>query len=60
MCGIVGYMRFDDRPVDSGVIDRMCRSIVHRGPDDEGTLVKANVGLGMRRLSRRWQRANVR
>lgn len=51
MCGIVGYMRFDDRPVDRGVIDRMCSTIIHRGPDDAGTLVKANVGLGMRRLS---------
>ena len=44
-------MRFDDRPVDRGVIDRMCSTIIHRGPDDAGTLLKANVGLGMRRLS---------
>jgi asparagine synthase (glutamine-hydrolysing) len=29
----------------------MCRTIVHRGPDDEGICVDGRVGLGMRRLS---------
>jgi asparagine synthase (glutamine-hydrolysing) len=29
----------------------MCRTIVHRGPDDEGVHVAGCVGLGMRRLS---------
>jgi asparagine synthase (glutamine-hydrolysing) len=29
----------------------MCQTIVHRGPDDEGTFVEGGVGLGMRRLS---------
>jgi asparagine synthase (glutamine-hydrolysing) len=29
----------------------MCRTIVHRGPDDEGIFVDGTVGLGMRRLS---------
>jgi len=29
----------------------MCDAIVHRGPDDEGTVVHGAVGLGMRRLS---------
>jgi asparagine synthase (glutamine-hydrolysing) len=29
----------------------MCARIVHRGPDDQGTLIDGPVGLGMRRLS---------
>ena len=29
----------------------MCRTIVHRGPDDEGIFAKGPAGLGMRRLS---------
>jgi asparagine synthase (glutamine-hydrolysing) len=37
--------------VDYAAVHRMCESIVHRGPDDEGIFVKAGVGLGMRRLS---------
>lgn len=51
MCGIVGYLRLDDKVVDERVIRQMCSRIVHRGPDDEGIYVKNNVGLGMRRLS---------
>src|SRR5712691_8527668 len=52
MCGIAGLV--DSRPgavVDATVVGRMCRTIVHRGPDDEGIYVKGGVGLGMRRLS---------
>ncbi len=33
------------------MLDRMCRVIAHRGPDDQGTMVKDGVALGMRRLS---------
>jgi len=29
----------------------MCRTIVHRGPDDEGVFIRARAGLGVRRLS---------
>jgi asparagine synthase (glutamine-hydrolysing) len=52
MCGISGI--FDiraDSEVDAAVVHRMCQSIVHRGPDDEGQYVKGGIGLGMRRLS---------
>jgi asparagine synthase (glutamine-hydrolysing) len=31
-------------------IRAMCRTLVHRGPDDEGYFVEGPVGLGMRRL----------
>jgi asparagine synthase (glutamine-hydrolysing) len=32
-------------------VHRMCQTIVHRGPDDEGIYARGPVGLGMRRLS---------
>jgi len=51
MCGIVGYLRLDGQPVDSSIIDRMCRTIIHRGPDDMGVYIGENIGIGMRRLS---------
>ena len=52
MCGIAGIVQTDpDGAVDQATVHRMCESIVHRGPDDEGIFVKAGVGLGMRRLS---------
>jgi asparagine synthase (glutamine-hydrolysing) len=54
MCGIAGYI--EDESARSGeeraaILDRMCRAIRHRGPDDQGTLVQGGVALGMRRLS---------
>jgi asparagine synthase (glutamine-hydrolysing) len=39
----------EDNP--ARVLDRMCRIISHRGPDDQGTWVEGGVALGMRRLS---------
>src|SRR5882757_8885470 len=52
MCGIAGIIG-NDRSYLADVADvhRMCQTIVHRGPDDEGTYVKGRVALGMRRLS---------
>lgn len=38
MCGIAGVVNFDGSPVDAQLIQRMCDSIRHRGPDDEGYL----------------------
>jgi asparagine synthase (glutamine-hydrolysing) len=51
MCGIAGIVSTVREGVDSATIHRMCESIVHRGPDDEGIRVKDGAGLGMRRLS---------
>jgi asparagine synthase (glutamine-hydrolysing) len=52
MCGIVGLAYADpERPVPEHLIDVMSTAIRHRGPDDVGAYVQANVGLGMRRLS---------
>ncbi len=41
----------NDGGIDRQAIHRMCQTIIHRGPDDEGIYVKDGVGLGMRRLS---------
>ena len=51
MCGIAGKMYADrERQVDDELLRRMCRALVHRGPDDEGRFVHQHVGLCMRRL----------
>jgi asparagine synthase (glutamine-hydrolysing) len=52
MCGIAGIVGSkNDHGIHADTIDRMCRTIVHRGPDDQGIFVKSGAGLGMRRLS---------
>lgn len=52
MCGIAGIARTEiGAVVDAAEIGRMCQTIIHRGPDDEGIYTKGAVGLGMRRLS---------
>ncbi|MBI4465239.1 MAG: asparagine synthase (glutamine-hydrolyzing), partial [Acidobacteria bacterium] len=52
MCGICGIVNFDPSlPVDKKLLERMTGVLAHRGPDDQGFFVEANVGLGHRRLS---------
>jgi asparagine synthase (glutamine-hydrolysing) len=52
MCGICGIFNSDrDWRVSGDALAAMNRSIVHRGPDDEGYFVEENVGFAMRRLS---------
>src|SRR5436853_7096171 len=54
MCGIAGFINQDK---DAGArasratLERMCRVIEHRGPDDQGMMVKGVAAIGMRRLS---------
>jgi len=49
MCGICGFAGFRDETL----LERMCETLAHRGPDDTGTLVDSQhrVYLGHRRLS---------
>jgi asparagine synthase (glutamine-hydrolysing) len=49
ICGIVSGAR--ERTVERPVLERMCRVLEHRGPDDEGIVIRGSVGLGHRRLS---------
>src|SRR5438034_9132905 len=51
MCGIAGIVNSENGGVEPATIHRMCQTIVHRGPDDEGIFVKDGAGMGMRRLS---------
>ena len=52
MCGIVGIVERDlTRPVAEIDVQRMVRTLNHRGPDDEGSVLLPGVGLAMRRLS---------
>ena len=53
MCGIAGIV--PSRDLDPAQLDRwvrrMCQSMVHRGPDDDGVFVAPDIGIGARRLS---------
>ena len=51
MCGIAGKVDFRDRLVERELIERMCATIVHRGPDSEGIYTASGIGLGQRRLA---------
>jgi asparagine synthase (glutamine-hydrolysing) len=50
MCGIAGIVNAAGRPASLEEVQRMCAAMIHRGPDDEGFYLNAEVGLGMRRL----------
>lgn len=54
MCGITGFISRDSDAAEAPRADllrRMCESIIHRGPDEQGMLVRGRAALGMRRLS---------
>ena len=53
MCGIAGFVSLEQSKTTAArdILDRMCRAIAHRGPDDQGLLVEGPAALGMRRLS---------
>lgn len=51
MCGIAGKMIFSGDIVNKSLINKMCNTLVHRGPDDEGVYTAPYIGLGQRRLS---------
>ncbi len=52
MCGICGQLNFvNHSPVKRADIEAMTRSIIHRGPDDEGYFIAGPLGFGFRRLS---------
>jgi asparagine synthase (glutamine-hydrolysing) len=55
MCGIAGFVESAGAARPAGeraaLLDRMCRRITHRGPDEQGAEVLGRAAIGMRRLS---------
>ena len=52
MCGICGQYNFASQaPVERRDLEQMTRTMVHRGPDDEGYYLDGALGFGFRRLS---------
>jgi asparagine synthase (glutamine-hydrolysing) len=51
MCGICGKIEFCDKVPDKALLESMCKTLEHRGPDDQGVYVAPHIGLGQRRLT---------
>jgi len=51
VCGIYGILNLDGASAATAPLQRMGSTIVHRGPDDEGTHRDGPCAIGMRRLS---------
>lgn len=53
MCGIVGYLNLNGAALTEkdDYLDRMCHSIAHRGPDEEGMKLVGPAAIGMTRLA---------
>jgi asparagine synthase (glutamine-hydrolysing) len=51
MCGIAGYVSFEEGAAPEATLARMTEAIRHRGPDASGTYHDAQAWLGHRRLS---------
>ena len=52
MCGIAGLATTSGlRPDDAALVDRMLRSIAHRGPDDHNLTAAPRAVIGTRRLA---------
>ena len=49
MCGFTGYI--NNKEKDKNVIREMTKTIIHRGPDDEGFYEDEKYAVGFRRLS---------
>ena len=51
MCGIAGFVNFDNRPADRSLLSRMIRTLHYRGPDGTGSYIDGPVALAHNRLS---------
>lgn len=51
MCGIAGTLNFGSGRTNPAGVERMVRTLGHRGPDDMSLLIDGDVALGHTRLS---------
>ena len=52
MCGICGIIHSDkNKPIEDASLKHINRTMIRRGPDDEGYYIGDGVGIAMRRLS---------
>jgi len=51
MCGIFGVINNNSNLVSDKIMQVMASRMIHRGPDDEGTVTGGHWAIGMRRLS---------
>ena len=51
MCGICGLSPSDTRTPEKGLLEKMTKAILHRGPDSDGFHAEPGIGLGVRRLA---------
>jgi len=51
MCGICGFVNLDGSSAERGIVERMNRAMLHRGPDDAGVRIDGDTAMAMRRLS---------
>jgi len=51
MCGICGIVSLNGAKIERSVLESMNETLVHRGPDSEGSFVDGAVGLAARRLA---------
>ncbi len=51
MCGIAGVINTNGKVIETTEVQAMIQCLAHRGPDNQGTYINGNVGLGHRRLS---------
>src|SRR3954447_26963401 len=54
MCGICGVVQISGEPrevISQELLNAMTDEMVHRGPNDRGTVLQPGVALGVRRLS---------
>src|SRR3954451_5335366 len=50
MCGIAGTLNRDG-PVEPQLVERMCETLAHRGPDSRGLVSDDGVAIGVARLA---------
>ncbi|MFZ3137579.1 MAG: asparagine synthase (glutamine-hydrolyzing) [Thermodesulfovibrionales bacterium] len=50
MCGICGWLTTESRIVPD-IIEMMCDTMSHRGPNDRGVFINGSMAIAMRRLS---------